>query len=256
MSDAFWSPPPVAGVAPVHPANLGRPALVLLAGMLGDPSLWDGIAGRLNDLARPWPVRIDLDDSIAELAASVLAAAPEQFVLAGHSLGGIVALEVQRRAPSRVRGLVLVNTSPLGPSPAQHQSWSELARRVEAGQFAAVADELARATLPPASDPGLLAASRAMAESVGPAGLVCQLSAQQSRSDYRAGLTEIGVPVLVLGGAEDTICPLDRQRELAAGCDRATLVELPGAGHMLPLERPEAVAGAIRDWWPRLHPAQ
>ena len=55
--------------------------------------------------------RIDLDDSSPEMAAGVLAAAPERFALAGHSLGAIVALEIVRQAPQRVTRLALLNAS-------------------------------------------------------------------------------------------------------------------------------------------------
>ena len=41
----------------------GREPLVLLSGMLGDRSLWDGLSAHLNDVVHPWPARIDLDDS-------------------------------------------------------------------------------------------------------------------------------------------------------------------------------------------------
>jgi pimeloyl-ACP methyl ester carboxylesterase len=54
--------------------------------------------------------------------------------------------------------------------------------------------------------------------------------------------------VLALAGAADPIVPPEQSRLIAAGVPDGTLVELPGAGHMLMAERPEAYAQAVTDW--------
>jgi len=225
--------------------NLDRPSLVLLSGMLGDATLWDEIARQCNDIVRPCPIRIDLDDSIAELAASVLAQAPQTFVLAGHSLGGIVALEVRRRAPSRVLGLALISSSGRAPTAAQQQAWSTWRARVEAGEFDQVAAELGRATL---ANQALLSSNTRMAATIGPDGFRRQLIAQSTRIDNLARLADLDCPVLVFSGEQDEICPPALQRELAERCPGAELVEVAGAGHMLPLEAPDEIVAALRPW--------
>jgi pimeloyl-ACP methyl ester carboxylesterase len=228
-------------------ASSGREPLVLLSGMLGDASLWDDVAAGLGAAVLPWPARIDLDDSVAEMALSVLAEAPPRFALAGHSLGGIVALEVQRRAPERVTRLALLNTSARGPSEAQQRSWAESRRRTEAGEFGRVADELAEATLGPAHR-ALVARNRRMADTVGPQGFLRQLAAQATRPDSRDRLAAVEVPVLVVAGEQDAICPPALQEEIAELCPRATLTTVPGVGHMAPLEDPAAVVELLRAW--------
>jgi pimeloyl-ACP methyl ester carboxylesterase len=226
-----------------------RQPLVLLSGMLGDESLWDGVAAGLTDVARPWPARIDLDDSVPEMADSVLAVAPERFALAGHSLGGIVALEIVRRAPQRVTRLALINTSARGPSETQLAGWAQLQERVGRGEFDPVADELAVATLARAHRaPDLVTRNRRMAGTVGADGLLRQLAAQATRPDSRPTLAGIEVPVLVVSAAADDICPPDLQQELAARCPAAELVSVPGSGHMTPLEAPEALTAHLRRW--------
>jgi pimeloyl-ACP methyl ester carboxylesterase len=240
----------LAGLAAGRPepaAPPGREPLVLLSGMLGDASLWDGVAAELGDTVLPWPARIDLDDSVPEMALSVLAEAPPRFALAGHSLGGIVALEVQRRAPERVTRLALLNTSARGPSDAQQRAWAENHRRTEAGEFGRVADELAEATLGPAHR-GLVARNRRMADTVGAQGLLRQLAAQATRPDSRDRLAAVDVPVLVVSGEQDAICPPALQEEIAGLCPRVTLATVPGVGHMAPLEDPAAVADLLRAW--------
>ncbi len=227
-----------------------REALVLLSGMLGDATLWDGVVDGLVDLVRPWPARTDLDDSVPEMAASVLAQAPARFAVMGHSLGAIVAMEILRRAPDRVSRLVLVNASARGPTPAQQRAWQGWDARTAAGGFDSVVAELAIATLAPErrGDPVLLARNEAMGFIVGPAGLRRQLSAQMTRPEGLSGLAAITVPVLVVSGDRDHICAPELQHEIAASCRQAELVTVAGAGHMLPMEHPHDLVVALRSW--------
>jgi len=223
---------------------------VLLSGMLGDASLWDGVAARIGARVLPWAARIDLDDSVPAMAASVLAQAPPRFALGGHSLGAIVALEVLRQEPGRVTRLALVNASARGPAAAQQHAWARLRQRTAAGEFDQVAAELARSALaaPRRGDEAAVAAGVRMAHSVGAAGFLRQLAAQSARPDSRASLAAIPVPVLVVSGELDEVCPPALQRELAALCPRAELASVEGGGHMLPLECPAALAGLLLDW--------
>jgi len=243
---------PLAGALPMTRV-VGTVPLVLLSGMLGDADLWAGVMADLRDEVPMQSERIDLDDSVAEMAASVLAAAPSRFALAGHSLGGIVALDVVRQAPERVTRLALLNTSGRGGSDAQIRSWEHLRGRVRGGGFAAVAAELARATLPPAKrdDADLVACGQAMALRIGGAGLLRQLEAQISRPDSRDRLAEIAVPVLVVSGELDEISPAALQQELVEAIPGADHAVIGGSGHMTPFEAPHEVAAHLRRWLSR-----
>ena len=84
--------------------------LLLLSGLLCDEILWADIPERLGDVARARVMSFRGFSSISAMADHVLAMAPERFAVAGHSMGGRVALEVIRRAPRRVCGLALLNT--------------------------------------------------------------------------------------------------------------------------------------------------
>jgi pimeloyl-ACP methyl ester carboxylesterase len=233
----------------VSPGASPLAELVLLSGMLGDHTVWAEVAADLGDVAHCTASRIDQADRITALAEAVLAEAPQRFALAGHSLGGIVALQVLRDAPERVIRLALVNTSARGASAAQLESWTELARRTDAGEFAAVAAELGLHTLPEARRADdLVERNTAMADTVGPAGFLRQLQAQATRPDSRPHLAEVGVPTLVVSGALDHVCPPALQEELAAGIPGSRHVVLEAAGHMAPLETPHEVAQALRVW--------
>lgn len=223
--------------------------LVLLPGMLGTATTWDAVAACLLDVTAPRVARIDLDDSVGQMAQTVLAQAPEHFALAGHSLGGIVSLEIVRRAPHRVTRLALCNTSARDGSPEQQGAWSELRRRLDAEPFDRLGRELGTGTLPEGrrDDADLVDAVTSMALAVGPDGLSRQLAAQSTRPDSRPHLARITVPTLVLTGEQDQVCPGALQEELAAGIPEAVHAVVD-AGHMAPLERPQAVAEHLREW--------
>jgi pimeloyl-ACP methyl ester carboxylesterase len=87
-----------------------QPTALLVPGLLSDRALWAGQLGALGRHVRCIVPACGALDSVPAMAAAVLAQAPPQFVLVGHSLGGRVALEIMRTAAARVRALALLNT--------------------------------------------------------------------------------------------------------------------------------------------------
>jgi pimeloyl-ACP methyl ester carboxylesterase len=82
--------------------------LILLSGLLCDDTIWTDVAQRPASRAEVQIVSFPNFDSIEAMAQWVLANAPQGFALAGHSMGGRVALEVARCAPERIDGAGLV----------------------------------------------------------------------------------------------------------------------------------------------------
>jgi 4-hydroxy-2-oxoheptanedioate aldolase len=229
--------------------NLSAP-VVILPGMLGSPGLWDGVVQEMDPSLTIRGDRIDLDDTVSGMAESVLARAPDRFGLVGHSLGGIVALEIVRRAPQRVSHLVLVSCSGRAASDRQIQTWSEMAERAGGpGGFAELVDEQAMANLGPAAGRlDLVAAWRESAHQIGAEGFRRQLAAQRSRPDSRSQLPAISIPTLVVSGGLDQISPPALQAELVDGIPGAQHVTLPGAGHMLPMDSATELASLLNDF--------
>ncbi|MEO6999197.1 MAG: alpha/beta fold hydrolase [Terracoccus sp.] len=227
----------------------GASTLVLLSGMLGDESLWRGVLQRLDPLTEALCLRSDSRSTVGEVAAAVLDTAPSSFALAGHSFGGIVALEVQRQAPDRVVRLALLSASARAGSPAQQEGWAALRSRTLAGEFTTVAAELAVATLPAHHRTSeLVAQNLAMADVVGSAGLLRQLTAQVTRPDSRPRLAGIAIPTTVVIGESDEVCPPGLQHEVARSIPGAVTEVIAGTGHMSPLEAPDEVAEVLRTW--------
>ena len=87
-----------------------------------------------------------------------------------------------------------------------------------------------------------------MALSLGPEVFARQSRALRDRPDQQATLAASTGPALVLMGAEDRLCPLDRHELMHKLMPQSRLVILPGAGHLPPLERPQETTSALRDW--------
>jgi pimeloyl-ACP methyl ester carboxylesterase len=227
--------------------------LFLLSGLLCDETVWSDVPRRLADIADVHVVSFGGVSSIATMASRVLAVAPPRFALAGHSMGGRVALEIWRTAPSRVTALGLLNTGVHPTRDSEHDSRGHLVRLARNYGMAALAAEW----LPPmlGASPGrvaqLMPALTAMVERSTPDSFAGQIEALLRRPDARPVLATITVPTLLLSGTNDTWSSLTQHADMQQSVRHATLVEIAGAGHMAPVERPDAVARALRGWLAR-----
>ncbi len=228
--------------------------LLLLSGLLCDETIWADIPVRLRSAADVRVVSFRGFTSIASMAEHVLAAAPERFAVAGHSMGGRVALEVIRLAPQRVSGVALLNTGVHTVRDGEPQSRSRLLRLAYRHGMSAVAAEW----LPPmlagrSRTPGLMPRLTAMVERSTPDSYAGQINALLNRPQAQSVLPTISVPTLLLSGSEDEWSPISQHEIMRRRIPHATLFEIHGAGHMAPIERPDAVAVALREWLAKVH---
>lgn len=223
--------------------------VLLIPGLLCDAALW---RRQLHDIGEERQVRVmDITTaaSISQLAAMILSAAPPRFALAGLSMGGYVALEMCRIAPNRIARLALLDTNAHDDPPeAQARRQNQIARAKD--DFAAVVDELLGVLVAPASaqKPAIAQTWRAMAWRLGAAVFARQQTAIMRRRDQRDLLERLAMPALVLCGALDGVTPPARHEEMAGLLPDAELVIVPDAGHLAPLETPQAVSEAMRRW--------
>lgn len=196
----------------------------------------------------------DMADSLSEMARVVLARADEagelKLDLFGHSMGGRVAMEIVRIAPERVRRLALASTGIHPVAEGEAAKRAALQQVGYANGFAALVD----LWLPPMvadahRDTPVYEEMRAMCLSKGQAMFDAQISALLSRprfDDLLPGLSTC--PTLVMTGELDRWAPPAQHEQIAARIPGARLVIVPGAGHMLPREAPDAVNAAIAAW--------
>ena len=232
----------------------GETALFLLHGLGGGKSAWPW---QLEALAQAGYRAIAWDmpgygesGAVQPYTLAGLAQALERLiarvggrwnVLLGHSMGGMVALEGYALFAPRIHGLILAGTSPAFGKPDgawqqeflrqrlqpldEGQSMRDLAPRLVAGMVARGAD--------PA---GVALAIEVM--SAVPAGTYRAALAALLHFDRRAALPAIGVPTLVLAGADDPNAPPAVMQKMAERILGARYECLPGAGHLASMEQP------------------
>ena len=229
-----------------------RLPLVLLPGLLCDHALWEPQIAALSEICVPWVADLTRDDSIAAMAARVLAEAPaQQFALAGLSMGGYVAIEIMRQAPERVMRLALLDTRATLDAPEETARRHELMRLAQTERgFTPVTTRLLPLLVHPArvADEPLVRVIREMAERVGVEAYLRNQQAIMSRPDFRPQLPRIGCSTLVLCGREDALTPLEMHEEMVRLIATARLIVIERCGHLSTLERPVLVNTALRNW--------
>lgn len=168
---------------------------------------------------------------------------PAARVVAGHSLGGAIALRWALRFPLEVRGLIVVGASGrMRVAPA----WLDGIAR---GDSEAV-EAFGASWFGPAADPRVREKSLVLLRATPREVLLADLRAADA-FDVRGELDRVRAPALVIVGAEDRLVPVERARSLADAVPGAELVVIEGAGHMVMLERPRETTAAIRAWLAR-----
>ena len=230
--------------------SIMKQSAVLLSGLLCDETFWSDIPQRLSGVAEIQVVSFRGFSSIPAMAQHVLDIAPPRFAVAGHSMGGRVALEVMRAAPRRITGLALLNTGVHAVRDGEPQSRSHLLRVAYEHGMSALAAEW----LPPmmgtdaARAAELMPRLSAMIQRFTADAYAGQVSAMLNRPEVMTVLPTIAVPTMLLSGSDDTWSPVSQQQSIRRRIPHATLFEIHGAGHMAPLERPDSVAIALREW--------
>lgn len=229
--------------------------LILLPGLACDAALWRHQLPALAAAGARAVAVADVHgraDSLEGMAALLLAEQPGPMLLAGCSLGGMVALEAARQAPQRVRGLALLGTTARPDSPELIRLRTQAIAEFEQGR----AEPLLRANAAFAFHPAHRARQvedyLAMVLRAGTAALIRQNRAVMGRADLRPTLGSVSCPTLVAGGLDDALTPPDCAREIAAAIPGAQLHLLPECGHMLTWEQPQAVTSMLQGWLARL----
>lgn len=224
--------------------------LVLLPGMMCDARLFGPQIAELSADTAVMVAPITQGERIEEIASSLLDLLPKRFALAGLSMGGIVAMELLRRAPDRITRIALMDTNPLAETPVIAANREPQIVKVRSGRMLEVMrDEMKPNYLAPGPYRGeVLDLVMDMAETLGPDVFIRQSRALQRRKDQQATLRKCKVPTLVLCGAHDALCPVKRHTFMAELIPFAELVVLDDAGHLPTLEQPAETTAALRNW--------
>ncbi len=238
------------------------PTVILVHGYPLDGGMWSGVARILSTQFRvvkpdlpgrpenPLPAEGTMD-SYADFLAALVEASPAPVGLAGFSMGGYAALAMLKKHPGAIGAIALVDSRAGADDPAGRAKRDEAIAAIRAqGAEAAAAAML----------PNLLSeAARTRADVVErvrrtilrqkPETLESDLQAMRDREDQTGFLSGIRIPALVIAGELDVVTPPGPAREMAAAIPGARFVEIPGAGHASPIERPKAVAAALGEFF-------
>lgn len=239
------------------------PPLVLLHGFPLDARIWEAQVSRLADRCRV--ITPDLRgfgqskgggaftmESLADDVHALLqqiGALP--CVLGGLSMGGYVALSYAKKYPTDLRGLILIDTRAEGDSPEGKQNRQKMIDLVRSSGPQAVAEQMRPKMLGETTARGNADVVRRLNEIMEacPAQTIeYALLAMRDREDHTCDLPSVPVPTLILVGASDAITPPAVSEAMDQAIPRSKLVVIPDAGHMTPMEQPEAVSRAIGEF--------
>ncbi len=229
--------------------------LVLVPGLMCDHTVWEPLLPLLPAAKSFHIVDHKLANSLTLMATQLLDQAPDQFVVAGHSMGGRVVLEALRLAPERIAGVALMDTGHL-PKLSGTAGEEEVRKRLallgiaQAQGVRAMAHEWVKGMVHPdrLKDAALIEQILSMFERKSSDVFARQLLALIHRPDGTEVLKSIKVPTLMLCGEQDAWSPPAQHEAMKVHVPGAAMAVIPNAGHMSTMEKPEAVAQAMQNW--------
>jgi 3-oxoadipate enol-lactonase len=230
--------------------------LVLLHGFPLDHHLWDEVVPLLEDSfdlilpdlrgfgeSETIDTPYTMEDYASDIASLLDHLGIQKAAIAGHSMGGYVALAFARTYPERVSGLALVSSqAPADPPERKEGRYKSAAEVAEKGISGVVETMAPKFT----SDPRLQAVAREIMEKQKPAAYIGALKAMAERADSTPMLSMFTFPLVIIHGDEDALISVDRAREVKASIPGSHYAELRGIGHVPMLEAAEKTAEALK----------
>ncbi len=216
--------------------------LVLIHGFPLDSTSWSELAPLLEDKfdiilpdlrgfgqSTTVEAQYSMSDMADDIAGLLDLLGIEKAAIAGHSMGGYVALAFAKKYPKRVSGLGLISSQ----SPADAPEGKERRYKTAADVAEKGVGVVAEAMTPKLSaNPRVQAFVRSVIEKQSKEGVIGALKAMAEREDSTVILSSFKFPFVLIHGDADALIPVDRAREIKSAIPSAELVELKGAGHM------------------------
>lgn len=223
--------------------------LVLLHGLNTTAAIFDGVRSALPSTVEVNAPELPAVADVDAIAAALLKQLPQRFHLAGFSFGGYVALAMRALAPDRLSGLSLICSGPQADTAAQAAARRQaIDMAANGGHAKMVAAQSASAFHPDSlGNAPMMQRRLAMVTAYGAERFMAHQAASLARPE-RTALLDGRVPTLIVAGSHDKLFTPENQRVLAQGIPGAGFQVVPGAGHLLPLEQPAALAALLAHW--------
>ena len=230
--------------------------MVLIHGYPLDHTIWSLVAPLLEkdfDIIMPdlrgfgesaaSPASYQLSDIADDIAALLDFLKIKNAAIAGHSMGGYVALAFARSHPKRVSGLGLLSSQAIADPPEKKAGRIETAARVEANGVGEVAESMSQLLT---ANVALQADLKKLILRQSPEGVAGSLRAMAERLDSTDILPSFDFAVTIIHGLTDKIMPIERAREVKSAVKKGYLFEIERAGHMPMMETPKSTSEALK----------
>ena len=167
----------------------------------------------------------------------------EKAAIAGHSMGGYVALAFAKKYPHRVSGLGLISSQALADAPEGKERRYKTAADVAEKGVGVVVEAM---TPKLSSDSRVQAFVRSVIEKQSKEGVIGALKAMAEREDLTSILSSFNFPFVLIHGDADALIPVDRAIEIKLEVPSAVLIDLKNAGHMPMREFPNKTAEGLQ----------
>ena len=222
----------------------------MVPGMMCDERIFSPQIEELSKNLEVTVADISSFPTVRELASDLLKKAPKSFSLLGHSMGGIVAMEIYSQEPNRIEKLILMDTNPKAELDEVKLKREPQIREVNKGKLLEVMrDEMKPNYLAESENKrSVLNVCMDMALTLGPDVFINQSRALQSRLDQQNTIQSIKIPVLIMCGSEDKLCPVERHEMMHNMISDSDLIIINNAGHMPTLEQPRETTEVLKEW--------
>jgi pimeloyl-ACP methyl ester carboxylesterase len=222
---------------------MSRPTLVLLHGHMCSPAMWRHQTEALSDRYDVCAPVVGAHSSIRDATQTLLDHLPEQFSVAGFSLGAYIAIDMFRIAAPRIERLALIDTVGHADLPESQAKRDANIARARAGELSAIKREFVKLLDGPVvrKSAALAAELEAMVAAHDTETYCSQQTAMRNRIDASDALGTVRCPTLVAFGREDQLTPPAAHIKIAGQIEHSWLVGIPESAHMSPVEQPHAV---------------
>lgn len=225
--------------------------ILLIPGLLCDGYVWQPVQQALG--GRAHIADLSTQDSLTVMAEDCLDRLAGPLLVAGHSMGARVAMEMARLAPARIERLALMDTGIHPLRPGEIEKREAIVQLAYDQGMAALADSWLPGMVhePNRQNRQLMEGLRAMVCAKDPDLHARQITALINRPDASAYLSQIDSPTLLMVGRQDAWSPPAQHEQMRDLMARARLEIIEDAGHFAPLEQPGQLVPILVDFLTR-----